>query len=217
VNDLVVIYVSSHGSPENLDTAGVNYIVTHDTEVNNLYPTAYRMDDLLDDIDLRVKSGRVIAFLDTCYSGGTFRVLPTGWHGSSSRALVAQGGADIGQLQDRLARGSRTLVLEPASAVAAAPQKVRQGVGRVIITSSSQAERSWEDDTIQHGYFTYYLLEALKRPSPVSVDDIFSTLRSKVPDAVRRDKKQSQNPAIARSRAGANLYLKDTADGASRE
>ena len=207
VNDLVVIYISSHGSPENLDTAGINYIVTHDTEVSNLYPTAYRMDDLLEDIDVRVKAGRIVAFLDTCYSGGTYRELPPGWT-ATSRALVVQGGAAISHLQDRLSRGSRNLVVD-ADKNAAPPGRVAQGVGRVIITSSSQAERSWEDDGIQHGYFTYFVLDALKRPGAVSVDDIFQNLRTKVPEAVQRDKKQPQHPGIARSRDNVNLYLKD--------
>lgn len=64
-DDLVVVYFSSHGSPDTLDTAGINYIVTYDTEVNNLYATAYKMDDLLEDIGRRIKAERVVAFLDT--------------------------------------------------------------------------------------------------------------------------------------------------------
>jgi uncharacterized caspase-like protein len=208
VDDLVVIYVSSHGSPDNLDTAGVNYIVTHDTEVNNLYPTAYRMDDLLDDIDLRIKAARVIAFLDTCYSGGTFRELPNGWV-ASSRAVTAGGGVSTSRLQQRLASGSRTLRIEDDGIAPATRGRVAQGVGRVIVTSSSQAERSWEDDTIGHGYFTYYLLDALKRQGPVSVEDVFAHLRTKVPESVQRDKKESQHPGIARTTDRVNLYLKD--------
>lgn len=209
VDDLVVIYVSSHGSPENLDTAGVNYVVTHDTEVSNLYPTAYRMDDLLDDIDLRIKAARVIAFLDTCYSGGTFRELPTGWV-ASSRAVTSGGGVSTSRLQQRLLSGARTLTIDNEGIPS--PQargRVAQGVGRVIVTSSSQAERSWEDDTIAHGYFTYYLLDALKRQGPVSVEDVFAHLRVKVPESVQRDKKESQHPGIARTHDRVNLYLKD--------
>jgi hypothetical protein len=207
-DDLVVIYVSSHGSPEDLDTAGVNYVVTHDTEVSNLYPTAYRMDDLLDDIDLRVKAARVIAFLDTCYSGGTFRELPTGWV-ASSRAMSPVGGLSTSRLQERLARGARALAIERDGVAPATRGRVAQGIGRVIVTSSSQAERSWEDERIEHGYFTYYLLEALKRHTPVSVEDVFAHLRVKVPESVQRDKNASQHPGIARTHDRVNLYLKD--------
>ena len=38
----------------------------------------------------------------------------------------------------------------------------REGVGRAIITSSQVAEKSYESDDLQNGYFTYYLIEALK-------------------------------------------------------
>jgi hypothetical protein len=214
-NDLVVLYVSSHGSPENLDVAGINYIVTHDTEVSNLYPTAYRMDDLLDDIGLRLKAERVVAFLDTCYSGGTFRELPATWT-TGSRSLL-QGGAPVGRLQERLTRGARNLVVASETGTPAPTARIRQGVGRVVITSSSQAERSWESDEIKHGYFTYYLLEALRKPGTLSVDQLFSELRVKVPEAVLRDKNQTQHPGIARSRDVVSVYLKDLPVSARQE
>ena len=33
--DLVVVYIASHGSSRDLDTAGANYILTHDTHVGS--------------------------------------------------------------------------------------------------------------------------------------------------------------------------------------
>lgn len=209
--DLVVIYVSSHGSPENLDAAGVNYIVTYDTEVSNLYPTAYKMDDLLDDIGVRIKAERVVAFLDTCYSGGTFRQLPTGW-AATSRSLAADFGPSSQLLQDRLKRGAKALMVETPTEQR--KDRMPQGVGRVVITSSSQSERSWEDERIQHGYFTYYLLDALLSRTPLSLEDLFAQLKTKVPEAVRRDKNESQHPSIARSRDRVEIYLRDEIVGA---
>lgn len=204
-DDLVVLYVSSHGSPENLDTAGVNYIVTHDTEVTNLYSTAYGMDELLRALRDRIKAERVVAFLDTCYSGGTYRELPPGWS-TNSRSLTPETGVSAEKLAAGLA-GSRSLVLDSTSTPT--PGRQAQGVGRVIITSSSQAERSWEDDTIKHGYFTYFLLDALKQPGLLSVDDVFGHVRVRVPDAVRKDKKEQQHPMIVRSQERVTLYLRD--------
>jgi uncharacterized caspase-like protein len=202
-DDLVVIYFSSHGSPDTLDTAGINYIVTFDTEVNNLYASAYRMDDLTDDISLRLKAERVVAFLDTCYSGGTFRELPSGW-AASSRSLSAERGTSVATLEQKLVSGARDLVLD------AAPTKgAPQGVGRAIISASQQGERSWEADHLRHGYFTYYLLEALKLRSRLSVEDLYARLRERVPQAVRREKGESQNPTIARSRERVEIYLNE--------
>lgn len=211
-DDLVVIYASSHGSPENMDTAGVNYIVTHDAEVTNLYPTAYRMDDLIDDIYLRIKAARVIAFLDTCYSGGTFRQLPPGWL-ATSRSVAVTGGTLTSRIRERILQGgARTIVIDDADRVASTG-RVQQGIGRVIITSSSQAERSWEDEKIEHGYFTYYLLQTLRKEGPVSVDDIFGQLRLRVPESVKRDKNESQHPSMARTSDAGTLYIKDRMSG----
>jgi uncharacterized caspase-like protein len=205
-DDLVVIYFASHGSPDELDTAGLNYIVTYDTEVSNLYATAYRMEDLANDIGGRIKSERVIAFLDTCYSGGTFRQLPKGWE-ASSRSVSTIKGLTAGDLQARIKGTARSIVLKSDEPVSTT--RMAQGVGRVIITASGQSERSWEDEKIQHGYFTYYLLEAMKSSSSGSIEDMYAQVRVKVPQAVRDEQKQSQNPTIARDRPRVDIHLRD--------
>jgi uncharacterized caspase-like protein len=203
--DLVVLYFSSHGSPENLDTAGINYIVTFDTEVNNLYATAYKMDDLMEDIGRRIKAERVVAFLDTCYSGGTFRSVPANW-AVSSRALVAEGAPQTTRMESRLKAGSRVITVEPSER---SVNRIAQGIGRVVITSSSQNERSWEDEQLQHGYFTYFLLEGIKEKTPVSVEDLYDYVKRRVSDAVTREKNQPQHPNIARNRSRVDVYLRD--------
>jgi hypothetical protein len=75
--DLVILYFSSHGSSKDMDTAAdkgkTGYIITYDTDVEDLYPTAFSMKELKDVVDSRLNSGRVITFLDTCYSGDTVR------------------------------------------------------------------------------------------------------------------------------------------------
>ena len=51
-DDTVVVYVATHGSSRDLDTVGVNYIITHDTEIganidpDSLYATALPMVDI---------------------------------------------------------------------------------------------------------------------------------------------------------------------------
>lgn len=68
-DDLVVIYFSSHGSPSSLDVGGVNYLVAHDTDVNDLYVTGIAMQDLSRIIKERVHCDRVMVLLDACHSG----------------------------------------------------------------------------------------------------------------------------------------------------
>ena len=180
--------------------------MTYDTEVNDLYATAYKMEDLLEDLGTRIKAERVVAFLDTCYSGqATFRKLPDGWSNADSRALIPEAAPATATLEPPLRRA-------PAATVATAGTPARRGtpqsVGRVIITSSGPNERSWEDDRIEHGYFTYYLLDALRKPS-ASVDDIYKYLSTAVPDAVLRDKHEPQHPKIAKSQADVDILLRD--------
>lgn len=68
-DDLVLIYFSSHGSPSDLDVKNVNYLIAHDTEVDNLYASGIPIQDLARVIKARVHSDRVIVILDACYSG----------------------------------------------------------------------------------------------------------------------------------------------------
>lgn len=67
--DLVVIYISSHGSPSSLDVAGVNYIVAHDTDPEKLFTTGIPIQHLAETIRERVHSKRVLIVLDACHSG----------------------------------------------------------------------------------------------------------------------------------------------------
>jgi len=69
-NDLVIIYFSTHGSPSSLDIGGLNYLVAHDTDINDLYATGIAMQDLVRIIKGRVLSERVMLVLDACHSGG---------------------------------------------------------------------------------------------------------------------------------------------------
>ncbi len=68
-NDLVLIFVSSHGSPSNVDLEGLNYLVMHDTDPNSLYATGLPLQDLASAIKQRVHANRVVLFVDACHSG----------------------------------------------------------------------------------------------------------------------------------------------------
>ena len=68
-DDLVVIYVSSHGSSSDMDVGGVNYLLAYDSDVDNLYATGLPMQELTAMIKGRVHSDRVVMILDACHSG----------------------------------------------------------------------------------------------------------------------------------------------------
>ncbi len=68
-DDLVVIYLSTHGSPAGADIRGVNYVVAYDTRVDKLFATGIEMRQLLRMIKERVHTNRIVLLLDTCFSG----------------------------------------------------------------------------------------------------------------------------------------------------
>lgn len=69
--DLVVIYLSTHGSPSEMDVGGVNYIVAYDTNKDSLYASGIAMQDLSRIIKARVHSDRTLIVMDACHSGAT--------------------------------------------------------------------------------------------------------------------------------------------------
>jgi uncharacterized caspase-like protein len=72
-------------------------------------------------------------------------------------------------------------------------ERISKGKGRVIISSCSANEISKEDDSLQHGIFSYFLLEGLKGRADhdgdgiITVSELFSYLSRKVPEASSQD------------------------------
>ncbi len=68
-DDLVVLYFSTHGSPSQLDPRGKNYLVANDSDSDDLFATGIEMQKLLDSIQGRVLTDRVLLVMDACHSG----------------------------------------------------------------------------------------------------------------------------------------------------
>jgi hypothetical protein len=181
-DDLVVVYVSSHGSPRELDTRNVNYIVTNDTQTrpqDELFASALPMYELTQLVRSRIVARRTVVLLDTCHSGAA-----TGSSGDSA---------------DRIGE----------SAVSADTlDSIRQGYGRAVIASSQVGEKSYEDDEDRNGYFTFYLMQALKRSKGQdSIDKIYLYVRDQVSNSVSAKYHTQQSPVLSRSEHGADIVL----------
>jgi hypothetical protein len=184
-NDIVVIYVATHGTPRTLDSAGgANYLVTYDTEISNadgfnedaMYATAYPMVELADAVATRMRALRTAVILDTCYSGGSIK--------SSAAASVH----DKPPSQEMLARMS-------------------QGTGRIVLTASQADEESLESGELRHGYFTYYLLDALKTGKGVTpLSQVFATVAQHVSQRVAAGGMR-QHPVMHKSSEDADFAL----------
>ncbi len=97
-DDLVVIYISSHGSASDMDIGGVNYLLAYDSQVDSLYASGLPMQDLTRIIKGRVHSDRVVLVLDACHSGAAE---------AGAKGLFRQGNVDITEM----AQGTGQLVI----------------------------------------------------------------------------------------------------------
>lgn len=144
--DTVLIFFAGHGAPE-VDPQGLErdglakYLVPLDAEPDDLYSTALPMDEL-QTIFGRIEAERVVAFLDSCYSGAA------GGRTFASKKTRASHVDDL--FLERLARSK----------------------GRAIITASRPAEVSIELPELGHGIFTYYLIQGLKGAADLNRDGI---------------------------------------------
>lgn len=87
--DLVVVYISSHGSPPEPEMQGVNYLLASDTDSDDLYSSGIDMQDLGRLLKAKVHSNRVVIFVDTCYSSAGV---------SGGKGLVRSANADAEKL-----------------------------------------------------------------------------------------------------------------------
>jgi hypothetical protein len=183
-NDLVVIYVATHGTPRTMDTAGgANYLVTYDTEVDKagsfdedaMFATAYPMVELANAVATRMKALRTAVILDTCYSGGSMQ--------GAAAALANKG---------------------PSSQML---NRMTEGTGRIVMSASQVDEQSLESPALKHGYFTYFLLQALKTgKGQTPLSRLYDSVAQQVSARVSADGSH-QHPVMSRSSTDADFAL----------
>ena len=188
-DDVVVVYVATHGSSRDLDTVGVNYIITHDTEIganidpDSLYATALPMVDISNAIATRVKAQKAAIFLDTCYSGNA---------AVQESKLIAPGIKNASLSPDAIAH-------------------ITQGSGRMVFAAAGTDQESLESDTLKHGFFTYYLVQALQQEgASTPLSKIFDYTEQHVSQTVATQFKQynvQQTPVMGRSADSTDFSL----------
>jgi Caspase domain len=187
-DDLVVIYVATHGTPRTSDSAGgANYLVTYDTEIktagtfseDSIYATAYPMVELANAVSTRMKALRTAVILDTCYSGGSFK---------NESSQSAAGLVNTAPSTQMLAR-------------------MTQGTGRIVMAASQVDEESLESAELKHGYFTYFLLQAIKDGKGAALlSKVFSTAAQQVSQRASAQG-LAQHPVMSRSSESADFAL----------
>lgn len=206
-DDLVVIFMSSHGTPP--DKYGGVHVVTYDTVVeprHRVWETAIS-DEMIKDFVQSSRSQRFIMVTDACYSNGAYKNI-SGFLPSGGKSLGVEDDEAYGMSKEYGARllGAKDLIVtdmpRPSQKTAGTP-----AFGKVLISASGPNEKSWEDKSIRHGYFTYYFLEGLKRHG-TAVQDAFFYAKPLVSQRVRQDKQgASQTPQALATTPNWNIPL----------
>jgi tetratricopeptide (TPR) repeat protein len=138
-DDLVVIYVSSHGSSAQEAANGVNFLVAHDTRKDSLLATGIPMQWLTSIIKDQVHSDRVVMILDVCHGGAA---------SDASKGLVRSNGVDLDGLT--LGKGQAVLCSSLADQLSWESKTYQNSVftRRLIEALSAEGEKT----TLQTAY-----------------------------------------------------------------
>lgn len=170
-DDIVVIYFAGHGAPDpgRLDD---HYLLTWDTDLDDLPATALLMDAVSDAIR-RVYHRHLVLIADACHSAGV-----GGQAGTRALSVNAVNSAFL----DRVRGTTGGHVTFTASQV----------------NQLSREDARWGGG---HGVFTWYLLEALRGRADEDADGIVTLGEAMefVRDAVRRETKNAQIPTISQT------------------
>jgi hypothetical protein len=68
--DLIVVFISSHGTPAYKEIGALNSVVTYDTRFDQLFSTSLPMQSIVRAIQTNLKGRYAFVVLDSCYAGG---------------------------------------------------------------------------------------------------------------------------------------------------
>lgn len=170
-DDLVIIYVASHGEPEPARPKNL-YLLAYDSELEKLSATAYHMENVNLDMQRYVSAKRLIFFADSCHAGG-----------------IAKGGF--------VTRGFSNPINEALLALSS----TKEGWAMITASRSTEVSLESDKWGNGHGAFTYFLLEGLNgkadiagnRNGIVTITEAFDYLQNRV----KRETMNAQHPVIS--------------------
>lgn len=169
-NDLVFIYIASHGSPDPFEPQKL-YFLMNDTKVANMPKTGLGMFELQEVLDHLVQAQRVVVFIDACHSAGV----------AGPRLVTGR----------QLERVENNVLNLYAS-------RLYRDTGRAVLTSSDVNEISEEGANWGggHGVFTWALLEGLRGAADVNHDRVITAgeVFDYVSSSVSKETSSRQNP-----------------------
>jgi hypothetical protein len=177
-DDLVVLYIASHGMPKQEGISGFGYPVTFDTRMSD-------KNSIIDFEEIQgilkaLPSRRVLWIADTCHSGGATIGLPV---------------VEISSRNIRISKAATGLSTKAATSGL-------EEKDLAVLSSARDEQVALEDGA--NGLFTLKLAAALRQSNGESVYRIFKKhLEAQVPERSRQlSPGYSQQPAFARSGKG---------------
>jgi Caspase domain. len=207
-DDLVVLYLSSHGTPP--DKFGGVHVVTYDSEVEprqRIWETSIT-EDMIRDFVQGVRTKRLIVIMDACYSNGAYAQI-AGFLPSGSKSLGITEEEGYGRSKGYMARrllGAKDIVIDEPINVTSFNSS--EGWGKVLISASDAGEKSWESDTLQSSIFTYYFLQGLQSYNG-TIGEAFDYSKPLVYSRVKEEKGVDidQHPQLTPSRRNWNMSI----------
>jgi serine/threonine protein kinase len=160
--DLVLIYFAGHGVVQASGNRDEGFLLPYDADPDDVVTSGVAMSDVARWIE-GVNAGAIVVCLDCCHAGS---ILPR--EGLSLRAA------------------DRDMHLAPSLL-----QRLG-GRGRFLIASCDKGQKSIEADELQHGLFTYHLLQGLREAGDRDGDGLVGVaeLFGYVSSAVSRDARE---------------------------
>ncbi len=178
--DIVVIYVATHGSARSSDSvAGANYLITHDTMLGPNNDQDLLFGTALPMYDLVSTVANRIGALRVAIFIDT----------------CYSGGIRYGRHGNSISDQDL--------------RKFDQGQGRIIMAAARPDQQSLESKALGHGYFTYFLVQALRLPSASPLlSQVYQVVEKSVSEKVQSDLKiVHQNPVLSRSSDSTDFAL----------
>ena len=183
--DLVVIFVATHGSSREHDSvAGANYLMTEDT-IRGIDSDRDAQDKLF---------GSALPMNDLVAT-------------VANRVKALHAAIFI----DTCYSGGTEATGHGESVSASDLERFGQGQGRIIMTAARADQQSRENDDLHHGYFTYFLVQALRsqKQSPM-LSAVYQQVARNVSERVLKDTSpmnEHQDPVLSRSSDATDFTL----------
>ena len=186
-NATAIIHYSGHGWRDETVQPPNYYLIPYDVRRDNLRSRAMRAEDFADAVKA-LNPRRLLVILDCCHAGGM-------------DVKDLKPGVDFLEaavLPDLLMSGEQVV---PASEGMRGLERLEQGHGRAVLSSSQGEQPSYNRRDGQMGIFTYHLIEALtghaqpqEGAEEVLVSDVMSYVWRCVPQSAKADWGRDQQP-----------------------